>query len=37
VQEYAFRIGLAMVGSLMLFATYNDLARNLRRLVGVGS
>jgi regulator of sigma E protease len=37
VQEYAFRIGLAMVGSLMLFATYNDVARGLRRLVGVGS
>jgi regulator of sigma E protease len=34
VQEYAFRIGLATVGSLMLFATYNDLARGLRRLVG---
>ena len=30
VQEYAFRIGLAMVCSLMLFATYNDLARHLR-------
>jgi regulator of sigma E protease len=29
VQEYAFRIGLAMVCSLMLFATYNDLARHL--------
>ncbi len=37
VQEYAFRVGLAMVGSLMLFATYNDLARSLRRLVGAGS
>jgi len=37
VQEYAFRIGLAMVGSLMLFATYNDLARHFRRLVGIGS
>ncbi|WP_246206996.1 M50 family metallopeptidase [Methylocystis heyeri] len=37
VQEYAFRIGLATVGSLMLFATYNDLARGLRRLVGGGS
>ncbi len=30
VQEFAFRIGLAMVCSLMLFATYNDLARHLR-------
>ncbi len=29
VQEYAFRIGLAMVCSLMIFATYNDLARHL--------
>jgi regulator of sigma E protease len=29
VQEYAFRIGLAMVGSLMIFATYNDLARHI--------
>lgn len=29
VQEYAFRIGLAMVCSLMLFATYNDLARHI--------
>jgi regulator of sigma E protease len=30
IQEYAFRIGLAMVCSLMLFATYNDVARHLR-------
>jgi regulator of sigma E protease len=29
IQEYAFRIGLAMVCSLMLFATYNDVARHL--------
>ncbi|MGA8169783.1 MAG: RIP metalloprotease RseP [Methylocystis sp.] len=29
VQEYAYRVGLAMVCSLMLFATYNDLARHL--------
>ena len=29
VQEFAFRVGLAMVCSLMLFATYNDLARHL--------
>ena len=27
-QEYGFRIGLALVGMLMIFATYNDL-RNL--------
>jgi regulator of sigma E protease len=26
-QEFGFRIGLAVVGSLMVFATYNDLAR----------
>jgi regulator of sigma E protease len=30
LQEYAFRVGLALVCSLMLFATYNDLARHLR-------
>jgi regulator of sigma E protease len=30
VQEYAFRVGLAMVSSLMLFATYNDLARHIK-------
>jgi regulator of sigma E protease len=29
VQEYAFRFGLAMVGSLMVFGFYNDLARHL--------
>jgi regulator of sigma E protease len=27
-QEYSFRVGLALVGMLMIFATYNDL-RNL--------
>ncbi len=36
VQEYAFRVGLALVCSLMLFATYNDVARNLRRFAGLG-
>ena len=28
-QEFGFRIGLAVVGGLMIFATYNDLARLL--------
>ena len=28
-QEFGFRIGLAFVGGLMIFATYNDLARLL--------
>jgi len=35
-QEYAFRVGLAMVCTLMVFSTYNDLARLLRRLTGAG-
>jgi len=35
-QEYAFRVGLALVCSLMLFATYNDLARHLRHIAGFG-
>jgi regulator of sigma E protease len=30
LQEYAFRIGFVMVSSLMLLATYNDLARYLK-------
>ena len=30
LQEYAFRIGFVMVSSLMLLATYNDLARHLK-------
>lgn len=34
LQEYAFRVGLALVCSLMLFATYNDLARHLRHFSG---
>jgi len=33
-QQYAFRFGLAMVGALMLFSTYNDLYRLIRRLTG---
>lgn len=36
-QEYAFRLGLAMVCTLMLFSTYNDIARLFRKLAGVGS
>ena len=36
-QEFAFRIGLAMVGTLMIFSTYNDLARLIRKFAGVGS
>ncbi|ARN83059.1 M50 family metallopeptidase [Methylocystis bryophila] len=30
LQEYAFKIGFVMVSSLMLLATYNDLARHLK-------
>lgn len=36
-QEYAFRLGLAMVCTLMLFSTYNDIARLFRKIAGVGS
>jgi regulator of sigma E protease len=36
-QEFAFRIGLAMVGTLMIFSTYNDLARLIRKFAGLGS
>ena len=36
-QEFAFRIGLAMVGALMIFSTYNDLARLFQRLTGGAS
>jgi regulator of sigma E protease len=35
-QEYAFRLGLAMVTTLMVFSTYNDIARLLRKLTGAG-
>lgn len=35
-QEYAFRLGLAMVTTLMVFSTYNDLARLLRKVTGAG-
>jgi regulator of sigma E protease len=36
-QEVAFRVGLAMVGTLMIFSTYNDLARLIERLTGGAS
>ncbi|MGJ0510623.1 MAG: M50 family metallopeptidase [Methylocystis sp.] len=36
-QEVAFRLGLAMVGTLMIFSTYNDLARLIERLAGGAS
>jgi regulator of sigma E protease len=39
-QEFGFRIGLAVVGGLMIFATYNDLARLVPmalRFIGVRS
>lgn len=36
-QEVAFRIGLAMVCTLMVFSTYNDIARLARKFAGVGS
>ncbi len=36
-QEVAFRLGLAMVGTLMIFSTYNDLARLIERLTGGAS
>jgi regulator of sigma E protease len=36
-QEVAFRVGLAMVGALMIFSTYNDIARLVHKLTGSGS
>ena len=36
-QEYAFRVGMAMVGALMIFSTYNDVARLVHKLAGAGS
>lgn len=36
-QEFAFRIGLAMVGALMIFSTYNDLAHLFHRVTGGAS
>jgi regulator of sigma E protease len=30
-QEFGFRIGLAVVLMLMIFATYNDISRHVRR------
>lgn len=36
-QEVAFRIGLAMVGVLMIFSTYNDIARLIQKIAGSSS
>jgi regulator of sigma E protease len=36
-QDLAFRVGLAMVGSLMIFSTYNDIARLIQRLAAHAS
>jgi len=36
-QEFAFRVGLAMVGALMIFSTYNDIARLIHKLAGGAS
>ena len=35
-QEFGFRIGLAFVGGLMVFATYNDIARLTRQFMSGG-
>jgi regulator of sigma E protease len=35
-QEYGFRLGLVIVCGLMIFATYNDLARITRQLMHWG-
>lgn len=36
-QDFAFKIGLAMVGTLMIFSTYNDIAHLIQRLAGGAS
>lgn len=36
-QEFAFRVGLAVVGAMMIFSTYNDVSRLLQRLTGAAS
>jgi regulator of sigma E protease len=36
-QEFAFRVGLAMVGVLMIFSTYNDISRLIQKLTGGAS
>lgn len=36
-QEFAFRVGLAMVGVLMIFSTYNDISRLIQRITGGAS
>ncbi len=35
-QEFGFRIGLTLVAGLMIFATYNDILRLTRQLMGWG-
>jgi len=36
VQEFGFRIGMTLVGALMIFATYNDVARLARQWLNLG-
>ena len=36
VQEFGFRIGMTLVGALMIFATYNDIARIARQWFNPG-
>lgn len=36
VQEFGFRIGMTLVGALMIFATYNDIARIARQWLNIG-
>lgn len=36
VQEFGFRIGMTLVGALMIFATYNDVARIARQWLNLG-
>lgn len=36
VQEFGFRIGMTLVGALMIFATYNDVARLARQWFNLG-
>jgi regulator of sigma E protease len=36
VQEFGFRIGMTLVGALMIFATYNDIARIARNWLNLG-
>jgi regulator of sigma E protease len=36
VQEFGFRVGMTLVGALMVFATYNDIARIARQWFNFG-